>query len=192
MRASVILISVLSTVASACIYARSEPGEVKAFSYDGETGPLGWHHLPNNSLCGTGKNQSPINVSPKIDGVTAAKALQLNFPKYSGEFDVENNGHTVVFTPKDNSNYTSVLEGKEYKLLQFHFHTPSEHRFLDESYPLEVHFVHQDAEKKLAVVGIFFNMGYDWGDRLLMSTTPVLRGVRKAGSKKTISDICFK
>jgi len=107
--------------------------------------------------------------------------------------DVDNNGRTIVFYPRDAGNYTSVLEGKEYKLLQFHFHTPSEHRFADESYPLEVHFVHQDKEGKLAVVGVFFELGFDChGDKLLRGTTPALQHLKNAGDKQTIRDVSFK
>lgn len=198
MRSSFLLLglSFLTTLTSACIYPRSDSSNKETtpeFTYDGETGPLAWHLLPNNTLCGTGRNQSPINISPKIPTISLTKSpLTLSFPKYSSNFDVENNGHTILFTPEDNENYTSILGGKKYKLLQFHFHTPSEHRFLDKGYPLEAHFVHQDEQGKLAVVGVFFELAYDWGDRLLMSITPALKNVQKKGDKTTIDDICFK
>lgn len=145
MRSSIFLSSLLSTVVSACLYPRA-PYTNSTYSYSGITGPLGWHNIAGNELCGNGKNQSPINVSPNR-GVAQAEKLQLNFPKFSTEFNVINNGQTVDFTPADNRTYTSILEGQEYTLVGFHFHTPSEHLFLDESYPLEVHFVHASNSK---------------------------------------------
>lgn len=193
MRTPLLFISLLTTLASACIYPRADRYRELTFTYDGETGPLGWHLLPNNTLCGAGKYQSPINITPNVPGVIQIKdPLQLSFPKYSSEIDVENNGHTIVFTPRHMGNYTSVLEGKRYKLLQFHFHAPSEHRFADESYPLEVHFVHQDQDGKLAVVGVFFELGLDCGDKFLHGTTPALEHLKRMGDRYTIDDVNFR
>lgn len=44
----------------------------------------------------------------------------------------------------------------EYKPLQAHFHTPSEHTVDGELYDAEVHFVNQSADGVYAVVGVFF------------------------------------
>jgi len=193
MRTPLLLVSLLTTLASACIYPRADRYRQLPFTYDGETGPLGWHLLPNNTLCGAGKYQSPINITPNIPGVTLIKEpLKLSFPKYSEEIDVENNGHTIVFTPRHVGNYTSVLAGKHYKLLQFHFHAPSEHRFADESYPLEVHFVHRDTEGNLAVVGVFFELALECGDKFLHGTTPALDHLKRMGDNYTIHDISFR
>ena len=52
-----------------------------------------------------------------------------------------------------------TLEGRQFSLLQFHFHLPSEHTVEGESYPMEVHFVHQAEEGDLAVIGIFIDDG---------------------------------
>ena len=35
-----------------------------------------------------------------------------------------------------------MMGGKQYNLLQFHFHTPSEHKLNGKALPMEVHFVH--------------------------------------------------
>ena len=51
------------------------------------------------------------------------------------------------------------LEGRQFSLLQFHFHLPSEHTAEGASYPMEVHFVHQAAEGDLAVIGVFMDSG---------------------------------
>lgn len=52
-----------------------------------------------------------------------------------------------------------ILDGKEYKLLQFHFHAPSEHKIDNKQSVLEVHFVHKNDDGGLAVVGLLFNLG---------------------------------
>ncbi|VAW82834.1 Carbonic anhydrase, alpha class [hydrothermal vent metagenome] len=47
----------------------------------------------------------------------------------------------------------------KYKLVQLHFHTPSEHTRYGKHRPMEVHFVHINDKKQLAVVGIFMRLG---------------------------------
>jgi carbonic anhydrase len=41
-------------------------------------------------------------------------------------------------------------------LLQFHFHTPSEHLLDGKPFPMEAHFVHVDSDGRLAVIGVMF------------------------------------
>jgi carbonic anhydrase len=52
-----------------------------------------------------------------------------------------------------------TLGGVRYDLLQFHFHTASEHRVNGHSFPMEQHFVHQAADGTLLVVGVFLRGG---------------------------------
>jgi carbonic anhydrase len=68
-----------------------------------------------------------------------------------------NNGHTIEFKYDAGSNLQ--WKGETYTLKQFHFHASSEHQVQSNSYPMEVHLVHENAAGKLAVVGIFFNAG---------------------------------
>ena len=114
-----------------------------------------------------------------------AEKLKLNYPDESGEVEVTTAAHTVIFTPKDLDEYTAELERKKYKLLQFHFHTPSEHRLRDESFPMEVHFVHKDDDGKLAVVGIFFNLDDQECEEFLYSTTSALHSISHGGNTTT-------
>ena len=39
------------------------------------------------------------------------------------------------------------------------YYAPSEHTLNGKHYPVEVHFVHQAPDGKLAVVGVFFEQG---------------------------------
>ncbi len=51
------------------------------------------------------------------------------------------------------------LVGKDYKILQFHFHTPSEEIIDGKVYPINAHLIHKSADAKLGVVVIFFREG---------------------------------
>ena len=44
------------------------------------------------------------------------------------------------------------VDGVPYNLLQFHYHSPSEHTVDGVRYPLEVHFVHQNAATRALVL----------------------------------------
>ena len=48
-----------------------------------------------------------------------------------------------------------TVGGDRFDLLQFHFHTPSEHLITGEQFPMEVHFVHRHQETgNLGVLGV--------------------------------------
>ncbi len=51
---------------------------------------------------------------------------------------------------------TLKLDGKVYKLKQFHFHVPSENNIKGDKFPLEAHFVHVSDDGKIAVIGVMF------------------------------------
>jgi carbonic anhydrase len=46
-----------------------------------------------------------------------------------------------------------------YKLVQFHFHSPSEERIRGRATPLVAHLVHKDEAGKLAVVAVLIRPG---------------------------------
>jgi carbonic anhydrase len=52
-----------------------------------------------------------------------------------------------------------MVNGTEYKLAQFHFHSPAEHTVGGRSFDLEMHLVHKSADGKVAVVAILFGTG---------------------------------
>ncbi|PWW73256.1 carbonic anhydrase [Tuber magnatum] len=176
-------LSLPSTLVSACLYKREDP-TLPPYTYAGETGPLRWHNLTVDGKnfpyrkCATGKQQSPIDIT---DAVPLAVNTTTTFPP-SGEFTIEDNGHSIEVTPRKPDDYKSVLGGQVYKLSQFHFHLSGEHRLRQEPFPLEAHFVHTklDDEKKLAVIGILFDLvDTGAGDALLQSIYPKLDGLQK-------------
>ncbi|HBH62523.1 MAG TPA: carbonic anhydrase [Nitrospiraceae bacterium] len=124
------------------------------WSYSGHEGPEHWGGLsPEYAMCGTGKNQSPINITGMIEA--ELEPVQIDYKDVP--LDVMNNGHTIKVGYAEGS--TMKIEGQTFKLLQFHFHTPSENQIEGKSFPMEAHLVHADNEGNLAVIGVMFDEG---------------------------------
>ena len=125
-----------------------------AWSYAGPTGPENWGSLSaDNAACSDGRMQSPIDV---VDAFPA-EGPDLTFDYKPSPLKIVNNGHTVQANYGPGSVLT--VAGKPFQLLQFHFHAPSEHAIAGSRTPMEVHFVHADAEGSLAVVGVMMQEG---------------------------------
>ena|SRR5689334_10607849 len=125
------------------------------WAYDGKAGPPAWGTLdPAWAACSNGKAQSPIDIEPR-----AGSATPIVFHYKPTAATIVDNGHTlqVKLAPGN----TIEIDGKTYNLLQFHFHSPSEHTIAGEHYPLEVHLVHMDSAAKLAVIGVLIDIGPD-------------------------------
>ncbi len=123
------------------------------WSYEGEGGPAHWGHLSHDfETCSTGKSQSPIDIS---DAVKTDEDIKLHYTK--SPLRIINNGHTIQVNI-DKGSYAEI-NGKKYDLLQFHFHTPSEHTVKGEAFPMEVHLVHKSSDGKLAVIGVMLKEG---------------------------------
>jgi len=106
--------------------------------------------------CSIGQRQSPIDIQTH----TTINALTFKdiFVSYKNtKLNIINNGHTIQV----NSDGTSkaILNGKEFKLLQFHFHALSEHTINKEYSNMEVHLVHQAEDGELAVIGVMMEIG---------------------------------
>ena len=82
-------------------------------------------------------------------------ALKLSWGKTADT--IVNNGHTIQLNFAEGS--TLKLGDTTYKLLQVHFHRPSEHLIGGKSFPMEAHFVHRADSGGLAVVGVMFSEG---------------------------------
>lgn len=108
------------------------------------------------NLCETGQEQTPI----ALWGLTSLPLdlLPPSFHYSSTPLSMRNTGTTVEFA-YDPGSYIRV-NGTNYQLAQFHFHTPSEHTINGSSYPLEMHLVHVDANGAPAVVvGVMISQG---------------------------------
>ncbi|MDR3303916.1 MAG: carbonic anhydrase family protein [Treponema sp.] len=129
------------------------PEEERHWSYSGDTGPDYWYELsPDYAAAKNGKAQSPINI------VTNGALGKPTFHYSATSFEVENNGHTIEAIPQAGENFIT-LNGKDYKLTQFHFHTPSEHQIDGAYFDMELHLVHTNAEGNIAVVGFMIRAG---------------------------------
>lgn len=123
------------------------------WSYEGSTGPAHWGHMSKDYSACLGQNQSPIDIkaSQKED------LADIEFNYKPGKLHVVNNGHTVQFNYDEGSSIK--VNGSEYKLVQFHFHTPSEHTINGKHFPMELHLVHKNDKNELAVVGVILEKG---------------------------------
>ncbi|MFQ5464552.1 MAG: carbonic anhydrase [Thermodesulfobacteriota bacterium] len=155
------------TLAAAAVIALSAYGTASAggehghgqgahWGYEGEHGPAHWGDMSDKfKACKEGHKQSPIDI------VDAGKAdlEDIEFHYGASKIDIINNGHTVQVN-YDKGSYIKV-NGKRYDLLQFHFHTPSEHTVGGAHYKGEMHLVHKSSDGKLAVVGVLIVEGQE-------------------------------
>lgn len=126
------------------------------WTYEGEEGPAHWAELsPDFHACGDGHAQTPIDVNSRYAETVGLDDVLFHYHPVAGK--VVNNGHTVQATL--GAGNAIEVDGGYYELLQFHEHSPSEHRLDGKSFPLELHLVHSDATGHLAVVGVFVTPG---------------------------------
>ena len=119
------------------------------WSYEGDSGPAHWGDLDAaDKVCAIGSQQSPIDIGATIK--SRLPALKINWAARADT--IVNNGHTIQLNCAEGS--TLTLGSVKYKLLQFHFHRPSEHLIEGRNFPMEAHFVHRADSGALAVVGV--------------------------------------
>lgn len=125
------------------------------WGYEGDRGPANWGSLaPAFSTCSTGERQSPINIR----GADRVDAARIRAKYTATGLTLENNGHTIEAVPEKEQ--TLRIGTKAFRLLQFHFHTPSEHAVAGRRYPLEMHFVHQAPDGERVVFGVLVKRGH--------------------------------
>lgn len=131
-----------------------------------------------DSACNEGKMQSPVNITE----YAKAEMPPLELMYKSSPLMVMNSGHTVQakYAPG------SVLKvgGKSYGLLQFDFHTPSEHYISGTPYPMEMHLIHQAEDGELAIIAVMLKVG---------AQNPIIQGiwdnVPEDGLMRTVEDV---
>lgn len=124
------------------------------WGYEGAHSPEHWGDIDAASkVCTIGSQQSPIDI-----GVSVRANLPPLSVAWRKQADtIINNGHAIQVNMAEGSTLT-VGQGT-YKLLQFHFHRPSEHLIEGKSFPMEVHFVHQAPSGAIGVVGVMMKTG---------------------------------
>lgn len=129
-------------------------GRAPHWAYEGPGGPAEWGRLSHDfAACEAGREQSPIDIRNAIPARLPAVAIDYR----AQPLEVVNNGHTVQVNLKPGSSID--LEGQRYELLQYHFHTPSEHAVDGRKAPLELHLVHKGAAGDIAVLGVMMVPG---------------------------------
>ena len=129
--------------------ARHNNPQNSHWGYTGSEGPEEWANLnPAYQLCEKGHAQSPVDIS----GVEKASLGRIRINYKSGPSNIVNNGHTVQVNMRKGS--YMIVARKKYRLLQFHFHAPSEHTVNGKPADMVIHFVHQARNGKLAVLAV--------------------------------------
>lgn len=100
--------------------------------------------------------QSPINI---VTSRAVPGRHQIAFHYQTSKEHLDNLGHTVKVTYDAGSSLE--YDGVTFDLVQFHFHTPSEHLLDGVTYPMEMHLVHaqHDRPERLLVIGVLFKEG---------------------------------
>lgn len=128
------------------------------WGYTEENGPKNWCGLnPSYTLCCEGMAQAPVNLTLEALEYRDLPKLQFVYKLHS-ELEVEHNGHTVEAKVLVGEGELTIGD-KPYTLLQFHFHTQSEHTVGGHELPIEMHLVHRAKDGALAVVGVFIING---------------------------------
>jgi carbonic anhydrase len=146
--------SVLLAISMVVFTSNVLANEPAHWSYEGEGSPQNWSKLsPDYMLCEKGKNQSPINIHKSMK--VHARPLHINYKM--PPISLINNGHSIQANVQEGDFIR--LDGEEFTLQQFHFHSPSENTINGKSFPLEAHFVNMDADGEIAVVAVMFEIG---------------------------------
>ncbi|GLT59289.1 hypothetical protein SLA2020_321180 [Shorea laevis] len=149
-----------SSLLPICIASSSEVGDETPFTYIEGTGkgPNEWGNIrPDWKVCNTGKLQSPIDL---LDGRVQ---VMSNLGKLKRDYKaapavVKNRGHDISVWWEGYAGKININE-TDYKLIQCHWHSPSEHTFNGSRHKLELHVVHRSASGKTAVIGIVYKYG---------------------------------
>jgi len=118
-------------------------------------GPEHWGNF--SGTCDMGKAQSPINIVP-TQSIELDALHEISFAEdFHTDAKIFDNGHSIKVIPSNGSKIT--IHGKDYKLVQFHFHGKSEHTIDGRQYDMVAHMVYQAKDKTLAVVAVMFEVG---------------------------------
>ena len=130
---------------------------LQPWGYEGGTGPTHWgeieHEHDKHLMCRDGVYQSPID----INHVLGTNLMKLDFHYSSTPIQITNNSHTIHL----NYNPGSFIswENERFELIQYHFHSPSEHHVNGKHFDMEVHLVHKTSDHLYVVVAILVKQG---------------------------------
>jgi carbonic anhydrase len=133
------------------------PADPRAWNHDADDAELGteaWGTIDASfEACSQGSEQSPIDI---VDAVSA-DLPPLVFDYTETPLVVENTGHVIEVAIQEDATHTLTIGEEAYRLVQYHFHAPSEHTVGGVSYDVEAHFVHRNEADEIAVVGVLLD-----------------------------------
>lgn len=147
---SLLCLYLISSVSANCLYGTAwyesfARHHAAHWSYTNDGSPVVWATLdPLYVNCALSSTQSPVNLDPAYIGL--GDSATMNIPPFYNA-TLMNSGHGIYVYPPSDVNATTVYDGQTYQFRQFHFHTPSEHRLMEEYFLLEAHLVHQNTRK---------------------------------------------
>lgn len=123
------------------------------WSYGGATGPAQWASLAAEYKACGGDAQSPIDIVGAEPDDTL-DALDVSYRAVAVERDTDQ--YVTTLEVEDAGGFAAG--GQHYELVEFHFHTPSEHTIEGQSFAAEAHFVH-DGDDAPAVLAVMIEEG---------------------------------
>jgi carbonic anhydrase len=150
----------------------------------------GWVRTRSRPAGAALPSQSPIDI--RQDEITFVKRLpriRFAYPQWIG-VRLENTGEGEFDTVRANvppGAAQIVLSGVRWELLQFHWHSPSEHEIEGRDTPLETHFVHRRADGALLVVAVFIERG-----RRNRAIEPMFGDLPEPGEVRDVSRVRLK
>ncbi len=148
------------------------PATNYAWTYEGDKGVDAWGSLnPANTLCISGKRQSPINLAWRKPNKKAAR-MDFSYTPANAIADVS----TPVPTLKFNGANQLLLNGKVFNLERIEFHSPSEHQLSKNTMSMEIQFIHKAVSgTAMAALSVFAIEGRENGllnDVMAQFSTP--------------------
>lgn len=134
--------------------AAAQTGVGGLWGYEGEFGPERWGSMTTEfDTCASGQSQSPIDIA----AVTVKALPEISVDYQDSPLQIADDGRTIQVNYRAGSSIT--VGDRKFELLQFHFHSPSEHTLGGKRYPLAVHLVHHHAEGGFAVIEVMMQEG---------------------------------
>ncbi|XP_027353187.1 alpha carbonic anhydrase 4-like [Abrus precatorius] len=138
--------------------SESKADEEYTYAEGTDNGPENWWRLnPKWKACGDGKLQSPIEIIDK-SVVELPQLGELKLDHKPAPSILKNRGHDIMLQWNGDAGQLEI-NGTYYKLIQCHWHTPSEHKLNGIKFDLELHVVHQNSKGETAVIGIWYKIG---------------------------------
>ncbi|RKR06222.1 carbonic anhydrase [Kushneria sinocarnis] len=148
-------LGILGMMAAVPALAEENAPQVREWSWSGDTGPEHWSTInPNYETCGTGSNQSPVDLGDSLK-VAGLAAPEISYDQPLLVVRRESTG-LMIEGPADN---TVTLHGHIYTLARIEFHAPAQHSVEGERAAMEIDFIHTDETEQTLVMAVLVREG---------------------------------